>query len=172
MIPAAAVGVLFDDYIEDFFSGQLILVALMLLITALLLLLADRSKPTEKNVSYKNSVLIGIAQAIAILPGISRSGATIASSVMLGVDKESAARFSFLMVIPLIFGKIAKDILDGAFLVEQLNVIGLLVGFLGALITGVFACKLMIKLVKKSQLKYFSLYCVVVAVITLTWALL
>ncbi len=172
MIPAAAVGVLFDDYIEDFFSGQLILVALMLFITALLLLLADRSKPTEKNVSYKNSVLIGIAQAIAILPGISRSGATIASSVMLGVDKESAARFSFLMVIPLIFGKIAKDILDGAFLVEQLNVIGLLVGFLGALITGVFACKLMIKLVKKSQLKYFSLYCVVVAVITLTWAML
>ena len=139
----------------------------MLIFTGLLLFLADKSKPTSKNVSFKNSFLIGIAQAVAILPGVSRSGATIATSVLLGVDKESAARFSFLMVIPLIFGKMAKDILDGAFLVNDIDLLGLFMGFLGALITGVFACNLMIRLVKNSQLKYFSIYCFIIAAFTL-----
>ena len=88
MLPAVAVGLLFDDILDELFSGELILVACMLIITGLLLFLADKSKPTLKNVSFKNSFLIGIAQAVAILPGISRSGATIATSVLLGVDKE------------------------------------------------------------------------------------
>lgn len=167
MLPAVVVGVLFDDLLEDLFSGELILVSFMLIITGLLLFLADKSKPTLKNVSFRNSFFIGIAQAVAILPGISRSGATIATSVLLGVDKESAARFSFLMVIPLIFGKMAKDILDGAFLVNNVDLLGLFMGFLGALITGIFACNLMIRLVKNSQLKYFSIYCFIIAAFTL-----
>ncbi len=167
MLPAAVVGVLFDDILEELFSGELILVSCMLIFTGLLLFLADKSKPTSKNVSFKNSFLIGIAQAVAILPGVSRSGATIATSVLLGVDKESAARFSFLMVIPLIFGKMAKDLLDGAFLVNDIDLLGLFTGFLGALITGVFACNLMIRLVKNSQLKYFSVYCFIIAAFTL-----
>ena len=113
MIPAGAVGVLFDDQIEALFGGQIMLVGFMLLLTGSLLFLADRAKSTLKPVSLPNAVLIGLAQAVAILPGISRSGATISTSVLLGVDREKAARFSFLMVVPLIFGKMAKDVLSG-----------------------------------------------------------
>ena len=169
MIPAVIVGVLWDDLIESLFNGQLFLVALMLVVTSILLFLADRSKPTMKEVTFKNSIIIGIAQAIAILPGISRSGATIATSVLLGVDKESAARFSFLMVVPLIFGKMFKDILDGALFVDQVSIVNLLIGFFAAFFTGLFACTWMIKLVKKSQLKYFSFYCLIVSAATLIW---
>lgn len=167
MIPAAIVGVLFDDIIESFFDGNLLLVSLMLIVTGGLLFLADRAKNSEKKVGIKESILIGIAQAIAILPGISRSGATISISVLLGVDREQSARFSFLMVVPLIFGKMAKDILDGAFDEIDGPLINYGVGFLAAFITGIFACTLMIKLVKKSQLKYFSIYCFLVAALTL-----
>jgi len=167
MIPASIVGVLFDDIIESFFDGKLVLVSLMLIVTGGLLFLADRAKSSEKKVGIKESFLIGIAQAIAILPGISRSGATISISVLLGVDREQSARFSFLMVVPLIFGKMAKDIFDGAFDKIDGSLINYGVGFLGAFITGIFACTLMIKLVKKSQLKYFSIYCFLVAVLTL-----
>ena len=167
MVPAAIIGVLFDDIIESFFDGNLLLVSVMLIATGGLLFLADRAKSSEKKVGIKESILIGIAQAIAILPGISRSGATISTSVLLGVDREQSARFSFLMVVPLIFGKMAKDILDGAFDKIDGPLINYGVGFLAAFLTGIFACTLMIKLVKNSQLKYFSIYCFLVAVITL-----
>ena len=172
MIPAAIVGVLWNDLIEELFNGQLLLVGTMLLVTALLLFMADKSKPTVLKVSFKNSFFIGIAQSIAILPGISRSGATIATSVLLGIDKESAAKFSFLMVVPLIFGKIIKDIIDGALFVENINVFALFVGFAAAFLTGLFACKWMIKLVKSSQLKYFSMYCIFVALITILFVVI
>lgn len=172
MIPAVFVGVFFDDFIENFFNGQVLLVGLMLLITALLLFLADRAKTTNLEVSFKNSILIGIAQAIAILPGISRSGATIATSVLLGIDKEAAAKFSFLMVVPLIFGKMIKDILDGDLLIENINYGSLIIGFMAAFLTGLVACTWMIKLVKKSQLKYFSIYCLIVASITILFVLI
>jgi undecaprenyl-diphosphatase len=172
MIPAVFVGVFFDDFIENFFDGQVLLVGLMLLITALLLFLADRAKTTNLEVSFKNSILIGIAQAIAILPGISRSGATIATSVLLGIDKEAAAKFSFLMVVPLIFGKMIKDILDGDLLIENINYGSLIIGFMAAFLTGLVACTWMIKLVKKSQLKYFSIYCLIVASITILFVLI
>ncbi len=107
MIPAAFVGVLFEDQIDAFFSGNLLLVGLMLLLTGGLLFLADRAKDTEGKVTFARSIVIGIAQAIAILPGISRSGATIGTSVLLGIDRKRAARFSFLMVVPLILGAMA-----------------------------------------------------------------
>jgi undecaprenyl-diphosphatase len=171
MIPAAVVGVLFDDEIEAFFGGKVLLVGSMLLLTAVLLILADKAKNTEKKVGIKEAIIIGVAQAIAILPGISRSGATISTSVMLGVDREKAARFSFLMVVPLIMGKIAKDVLDGAFDVIDGSMLNYGVGFVAAFITGVVACTWMIKLVKKSKLKYFAYYCLVVGVIAIGYSI-
>lgn len=169
MVPAAIVGVLFEEQIDSLFQGNLILVAFMLLITAGLLFLADKAKSTDKEVSNQNAIWIGIAQAIAILPGISRSGATISTSVLLGVDKTKAARFSFLMVVPLIFGKIAKDVLSSDFKIPQDTSILMILAFLSALISGVIACKWMILLVKKAQLKYFSFYCIVVALVAMIY---
>ena len=167
MIPAAIVGVLFNDEIEALFCGALTLVGSMLLITGLLLFLADKAKSSAKNVGVKESILIGIIQAIAILPGISRSGATISTAVLLGIDKEKSARFSFLMVVPLIFGKMFKDILSGEISESDANFFALLTGFIFAFITGMIACKWMIRLVKNSKLKYFAYYCFVMGSIVI-----
>lgn len=170
MIPAAIVGVLFDDIIEAFFSGRLVLVGSMLLVTAVLLILADRAKKTDKTISYLQAFIVGVAQAIAILPGISRSGATISTSVIMKIDRMDAARFSFLMVVPLIFGKMAKDILDGAFNTSTDNLMLYAVGFVVAFFTGIVACRWMIWLVQKSQLKWFAIYCVIVGITAIIWA--
>lgn len=169
MVPAAMIGMLFADEIEQLFNKQILLVGLMLWLTGLLLLVADRTRDTRNDVSYLNAAIIGISQAIAILPGISRSGATISTSVLLGVDRTKAASFSFLMVVPLIFGKIAKDIMDGAlsFSDDQLGVLA--AGFTAAFLTGLIACQWMIKLVRSSQLKYFSYYCFVVGSIAIAY---
>jgi len=113
MIPAGIVGVIFKNEIEELFKGNVILVASMLIVTAIILLLADKAKKSDKKVGFGHSIIIGISQAIAILPGISRSGATISTSVLLGIDRERAARFSFLMVVPLIFGAIILDVKKG-----------------------------------------------------------
>ncbi|RZS99625.1 undecaprenyl-diphosphate phosphatase [Aquimarina brevivitae] len=171
MIPAVIVGLFFEEQLEQLFGGNVLFVGCMLLITAVLLFLADKAKNTLKPVSYSNAFVIGVAQAIAMLPGISRSGATISTSVLLGNDKTKAARFSFLMVIPLIFGKIAKDLLSGelTFATEQSMSIG--VGFIAAFISGLFACTWMISLVKKSKLSYFALYCIVVGLIAIGFGL-
>ena len=170
MIPAALVGLIFDEQIDALFGGQILLVGCMLILTGLLLYVADKAKNTNKNVSYSNSILIGIAQAIAILPGISRSGATISVSVLLGIDREKAAKFSFLMVVPLILGKMAKDILSGEIASESATLIPLVAGFTAAFITGLLACKWMISLVKNSQLKYFSFYCFIVGVLAIVFS--
>lgn len=172
MIPAAAIGVLFSDELERLFDKQILLVGAMLWVTGLLLFIADRAKNTEKSVSFVHSILIGISQAIAILPGISRSGATISTSVLLGVDRTKAATFSFLMVVPLIFGKIAKDILDGGFSIDGDHVTALGAGFIAAFITGLFACKWMISLVRRAQLSYFAYYCFIVGTMAMGYALL
>ena len=105
---------LYSEQLERLFDKQILLVGLMLLVTGLLLFVADRSRDTDKDVSFFHAFVLGLAQAIAILPGISRSGATISTAVLLGIDRTKAASFSFLMVIPLILGKITKDLLDGA----------------------------------------------------------
>lgn len=170
MIPAAVIGVLFDEEIEQLFSGQILLVGAMLLITGLLLFLADRAKRTEKKVSFRDALIIGVSQAIAILPGISRSGATVSTSVLLGIDRERAARFSFLMVVPLILGKMAKDLIDGGVSFTGDAAPNYLIGFTAAFIAGWVACKWMIALVKKAQLKYFAYYCFVVGAVALVWA--
>ena len=169
MIPAALVGIFFDEEIDALFGGQILLVGSMLLITGLLLILADKAQKTEKDTSFGHALLIGLAQAIAILPGISRSGATISTSVLLGIDREKAARFSFLMVIPLIFGKMVDDILGGSISTELATLLPLSIGFISAFVTGLIACKWMIQLVKKSKLKYFALYCLVVGTIAVFW---
>jgi undecaprenyl-diphosphatase len=172
MIPAAFVGVFFNDEIEALFGGKLSNTGSMLLVTGLLLFLADKAKASAKKVGIKHAILIGISQAIAILPGISRSGATISTAVLLGIDKEKAARFSFLMVVPLIFGKMAKDILSGDIQYETTTFIPLVIGFIFAFLTGMFACKWMIKLVKSSQLKYFAYYCFAIGGIVIATSLL
>ena len=169
MIPAAIVGILYDDLIESFFNGQILLVGSMLILTGALLFLADRANSTNKEISFMNAFIIGVSQAIAILPGISRSGATISTSVLMGVDREKAARFSFLMVVPLIFGKIAKDVLSDDFSLTNVDTLSLGLGFIAAFITGLFACTWMISLVKKSKLIYFSIYCFVVGTIAIIW---
>ena len=167
MIPATIVGLLFENEIELLFSGEIFLVGCMLIVTGLLLFLADKSKNTNQNVNFFHALIIGVSQAISILPGVSRSGATISSSVLLGIDREKAARFSFLMVVPLILGKMSKDIISGDILIESTTLMLLITGFTAAFITGLFACKWMIQLVKKSKLKYFSFYCFLVGTVSI-----
>lgn len=172
MIPAVLVGLFFEDMIEHMFNQQMLLVGLMLIVTGVLLFFADRAKRTDRAVSYRDALIVGLSQAVAILPGISRSGATISTSVLLGIDRERAARFSFLMVIPLIFGKVAKDVLDGAFAESGVNTLALGVGFVAAFFTGMLACVWMIKLVRNSKLTYFSVYCFIVAALVILGTLL
>lgn len=167
MIPAVIVGILFEEQLESLFGRNIAFVGGMLMVTALLLWLADRARNTGKHVSFKNAFIIGVAQAIAILPGISRSGATISTSVLVGNDKSKAARFSFLMVVPLILGKIAKDIVSGDLSTETVNLSTLGLGFIAAFVSGLFACTWMITLVRKSKLSWFALYCVVIGLIAI-----
>ncbi len=171
MIPAVIIGVFFEEELEQLFGGNILLVGLMLIVTAILLFFADKAKNTNKNVTFKNAFIIGVSQAIAMLPGISRSGATISTSVLLGNDKTKAARFSFLMVVPLIFGKIIKDLMSGELSLENQNAVALSAGFIAAFISGLFACTWMIGLVKKSKLSYFAVYCIVVGLIAISVAL-
>ncbi|WP_417236885.1 undecaprenyl-diphosphate phosphatase [Bizionia paragorgiae] len=171
MLPAVFVGLFFEKELEALFGNNILLVGCMLIVTAVLLFLADKAKDTDKKVTFKNAFVIGVSQAIAMLPGISRSGATISTSVLLGNDKTKAARFSFLMVIPLIFGKIAKDILSGDLTYEAQNFTSLSLGFIAAFISGLFACTWMISLVKKSKLSYFAYYCVIVGILAIIFSL-
>ena len=167
MIPAVVIGLLFEEQLESLFGGNIALVGAMLLVTALLLVLADRAKNTDKEVSFFNAFIIGVSQAIAMLPGISRSGATISTTVLLGVDRTKAARFSFLMVVPLIFGAIAKDLLSGDINFQSSEIVPISLGFVAAFVSGMLACKWMIALVQKSKLTYFSIYCAIVGVIAI-----
>ncbi|MFT4669115.1 MAG: undecaprenyl-diphosphatase [Flavobacteriaceae bacterium] len=171
MLPAVVIGLLFEEQLESFFGGNIAFVGAMLVVTAILLWLADRSKYTGKPVTYKSAFIIGISQAIAMLPGISRSGATISTSVLLGNDKSKAARFSFLMVVPLIFGKIGKDIVSGDLAAESVNFTTLGLGFISAFICGLIACTWMISLVRKSKLSYFAIYCLVVGIVAIAFGL-
>lgn len=172
MTPASIIGLLFEKQLTSFFGGKILFVGILLLVTALLLLLADKAKKTNKTVSFSNALIIGFSQAIAMLPGISRSGATISTAVLLGIDSTRAARFSFLMVVPLIFGKIGKDILEGDINFQSSEIISISAGFIAAFITGLFACKWMLALVKKSNLSYFSLYCASIGFTAIGYAIL
>ncbi len=170
MIPAVFVGVLLESEIEQLFDKQIVLVGTMLIVTAILLYFADKAKNTTKNVGYGHAIIIGIAQAIAILPGVSRSGATISTSVLLGIDRAKAARFSFLMVVPLILGKMAKDILSGEIISSSIDIAPLSIGFAASFLTGLLACTWMIQIVKRSKLTYFAAYCFIVGIVAIIFS--
>lgn len=167
MIPAAAVGLFFEEFVTQLFSGRILLVGCMLILTGLFLIFANNATPGTKKINLARAFMIGLAQMVAIVPGVSRSGATISASLLLGMDKTRAARFSFIMVIPLIFGRIAKDVLDGAFLVEYIQPMHLILGFMGAFLTGLWACAWMINIVRSSSLNLFALYCFVVGLLAI-----
>ena len=172
MIPAGLVGFFYEDKINQLFNGNLILVGSMLIVTSFLLFISDKMNDLNKKISTKNAIIIGIAQAFAILPGISRSGSTIATSLFLGVNRDLAAKFSFLMVIPIIVGSSMKMIIYDNLIFEETILINYIVGFMSALISGYYACKWMIFLVKKSKLIYFSIYCLLVGIISISYSLI
>ena len=170
MIPVGIVGVFFKDYVEAIFGSGLALVGCMLLVTAALLLFSYYTKPRHKtNLTFKDAFIIGIAQAIAVFPGLSRSGATISTGILLGNNKESVTRFSFLMVIVPILGEAFLDLLKGGFSLAQsgISTSSLLTGFVAAYLSGAVACKWMLEIVKKGKLIYFAYYCIVVAFIVI-----
>ncbi len=163
MIPVLIIGIFFKDIVEGFFTGNLLIVGSMLLITAVLLAFTYYARAREKAITYADSFVIGLAQAFAVIPGISRSGATIATGLLLGNKRENVARFSFLMVLIPIIGANLKDIYDGAATAEGgVGVLPLAIGFLAAFISGLLACKWMIKIVKRGKLVYFAVYCAIV----------
>lgn len=175
-LPVAIVGVLWKDEIKAYCYGNILLVGCMLLATGALLSFTYYSKPREGKISFLKAIPIGIAQAIAVLPGISRSGATISTSLLLGIEKEEAAKFSFLMVLVPIFGMAALEIKEymevaGTADVVEISNTSLIIGFITAFISGLFACKWMIKLVKKGKLIYFAYYCFVVGIVAIIYSL-
>ena len=166
MVPIGIVGFCFKDYLEEAFSSMLV-VGIMLLITALLLTFAYKAKPRQKdNISYRDAAIIGVAQAFATMPGLSRSGTTIATGLLLGNKKESVAQFSFLMVLPPILGNALLDIIGGNF-GGGVEVMPLIAGFVAAFATGCLACKFMIEMVKRGKLIWFAAYCAVVGVVAI-----
>ena len=177
MIPVGIVGVFFKDYVEEIFGSGLFIVAYFLMVTALLLTFSYYAKPRQKEkISLRDAFIIGIAQAAAVMPGLSRSGSTIATGLILGNKKEKLAQFSFLMVIPPILGEALLDVMKamkhGAEAVTGgMSISALAVGFIAAFISGCFACKWMISIVKKGKLIYFAIYCAIISVIALIFSL-
>lgn len=176
MIPIGIVGVFFKDAVEDVFGSGLLIVGCMLLLTATLLIFSYFAKPRQReHISMKDAFIIGLAQACAVMPGLSRSGSTIATGLMLGNKKESLAQFSFLMVIPPILGEALLDVLkmvkgDDAF--GDISALPLVVGFVAAFVSGCVACKWMINIVKKGKLVWFGVYCAIAGAVTIICSLL
>ena len=169
-IPIMIVGFTIKDEIEALFGSGLKVVGAMLILTSLLLWLSCVVKPRLNGLSYKNAFLIGVAQAFAVLPGLSRSGSTISTSLILGVNREEAARFSFLMVLIPIIGINLLEILSGDLADSSLPIEILLAGFFSSFISGWIACKWMIKIVSKGKLYWFAIYCLIVGIISLVSA--
>ncbi|MFV0555399.1 MAG: undecaprenyl-diphosphate phosphatase [Mangrovibacterium sp.] len=170
MIPIAIVGLFFKDYVEEMFSGGLLLVGCCLIFTAALLAFTYYAKAKDKEISFKDAFIIGIAQTVAVLPGVSRSGSTIATGLLLGNKKTEVARFSFLMVLVPILGENLLSVLDGDLSSSSIGAIPLIVGFIAAFISGLLACKLMISIVNKGKLIYFAAYCLLVGAIAVIFA--
>ena len=176
MIPIGIVGVFFKDTVEEIFGSGLLIVGCMLILTAVLLTFSYYAKPRQKEkISMRDAFIIGIAQACAVMPGLSRSGSTIATGLLLGNKKESLAQFSFLMVIPPILG---EAMLDGMKIMEDassasagISTLSLVIGFMAAFISGCIACKWMINIVKKGKLIWFGIYCAIAGIITVITSL-
>jgi len=168
-VPVAIVGLFFHDEVGKLFNENLLLVGGCLLVTATLLLFAHfRKKVDGKKIGFADSLLIGLAQAVAVLPGISRSGATIATGLLLQNDRKETARFSFLMVLLPIAGAVMLDLLKSGFRMDnEVGAVPLLIGFVTAFLSGLIACRWMIRLVSRGKLIYFSIYCFIVGVIAI-----
>ena len=175
MIPIGIVGVFFKDTVEEIFGSGLLIVGCMLLLTALLLTFSYFAKPRVKeNISWKDALIIGLAQAAAVMPGLSRSGSTIATGLMLGNKKEKMAQFSFLMVIPPILGEALLDVIKmakGHNPFGDVSTLALVVGFVAAFVSGCLACNWMINIVKKGKLIYFGIYCAIAGAVTIICSL-
>ncbi|MDD2595687.1 MAG: undecaprenyl-diphosphate phosphatase [Bacteroidales bacterium] len=175
MIPVFIVGMFFKDYVTDLFGSGLLIVGLALIATSALLFFSEKvsSKNNEerKQMNYKSAMWMGLAQAVAVIPGLSRSGATISAGLMGGVKKEDVAQFSFLMVLIPVLGEAFLELICGGFSASSSStaVLPLILGFLAAFASGLFACKVMIALVKKAKLKWFALYCIVVGITCVIW---
>lgn len=176
MIPIGIVGVFFKDTVEAIFGSGLLIVGCMLLVTAALLAFSYYAKPRQKeNISMKDAFIIGLSQACAVLPGLSRSGTTIATGLLLGNNKAKLAQFSFLMVIPPILGEALLDILKlvkGEDIAGDIPTLSLVVGFVAAFLSGCLACKWMINIVKKGKLIYFAIYCAIAGLVTIACTLM
>lgn len=170
MIPIFIIGIFFKDFVKELFGEGIGLVGCMLLVTAALLLFSHFFKPkTEHPIRYKDAFIIGIAQAIAVLPGLSRSGSTIATGLLVGGKKSEVAKFSFLMVLVPILGEAFLELIDGQFnpSVSGISITSMIIGFVAAFISGWFACRVMIEIVKRSKLTYFAIYCIIIGSIAL-----
>jgi undecaprenyl-diphosphatase len=168
MIPVLIIGLFFKKEVEGFFTGNVVFVGSMLLITALMLSLTYLIGSNKKRIGYFDSLIIGVAQAFAVLPGISRSGATISTGLMLGNKRELVTRFSFLMVLIPIIGANMQDIFNGDVTGSQgISILPVLIGFLAAFISGLFACKWMIRIVKRGNLIYFAMYCLLIGLLAI-----
>ena len=171
MIPIGIVGVFFKDTVEAIFGSGLLIVGCMLLLTASLLTFSYYAKPRQKeNISIRDAFIIGLSQACAVMPGLSRSGTTIATGLLLGNNKAKMAQFSFLMVIPPILGEALLDVvkmMKGENIAGDIPMLSLVIGFLAAFISGCIACKWMINIVKKGKLIYFAIYCAIAGVVTI-----
>ena len=188
MLPVMVVGLAFEDQVEALFEGQVVLVGCMLLLTGGLLFFSDRYHSQDGPVTFGKALIVGIAQAIAILPGISRSGSTISVALLLGIDRARAARFSFLMVLPPILGatllkvkdylgaesalNTAVPVVDAAAEGSDVGTVALVAGFIAAFVAGLLACQWMIALVKRSKLDYFAIYCFVAGIAAIVAGLL
>ncbi len=176
MIPVGIVGVFFKDTVEEIFGSGLLIVGCMLIVTAVLLTFSYFAKPRQReNISPWHAFVIGLSQALAVLPGLSRSGTTIATGLLLGNKKEKMAQFSFLMVIPPILGEALLDALKavkGEEAFGGIDALPLAVGFVAAFLTGCLACKWMINIVKKGKLVYFGIYCAIAGAVTVICSLL
>lgn len=167
MIPVLVVGIFFKEEVEALFDGNIIFVGSMLLVTSAMLAFSHFAKKKEKEISFGKAFIIGLAQAFAVLPGVSRSGATISTGLILGVKKEKVARFSFLMVLAPIIGANLLDLMDYSDQTSTISVNALIVGFIAAFVSGWAACTWMIKIVSKGKLIYFSIYCFLIGLIAI-----
>lgn len=176
MIPVGIVGVFFKEQVEEVFGSGLLIVGCMLLVTAALLVFSYYARPRQReNISPLHAFIIGLAQAVAVLPGLSRSGSTIATGLLLGNKKEKLAQFSFLMVIPPILGEALLDVvkgLNGEEAFGGIDALPLIVGFVAAFVSGCVACKWMINIVKKGKLVWFGVYCAIAGAATIVFSFL
>jgi undecaprenyl-diphosphatase len=165
MIPVGVAGLLLKEPIERMFNGNMVFVGLMLLITSLLLAGAHFIRKRNRTISYLDAFIIGIAQAFAVIPGISRSGATIATGLMIGNSKDKIARFSFLMVLVPVIAANLLEIVTGEISNDSSGIGIILIGFCAAFVAGYLACRWMVELVKRSKLIWFSMYCIIIGLL-------